>query len=315
MSAIEILGISKDDLDVLNKKYSVTQDQTKEIFGFKWHQTESFGSEAFDVMTRDWLIEMYCNGDASNIDQLLGENGKIVLDAGCGVGYSASLLFGKRLKDHHYLGVDISNSIEVGIQRFKDLDIPADFIQCSLNEIPINDNSVDIIFSQGVLHHTDDTKASIRDLAKKLKPGGLFLFYVYKKKAAIREFSDDHIRNMIKDMDDEQAWKALESLTKLGISLGKINADIEIEEDIPYLGIKKGKFNLQRFFYYNIAKCYYREDFTFDEMNHINFDWYRPLNCHRHTPEEIKEWCNELNLEINNFFVDESGIAVVAKKK
>src|SRR4051812_4184814 len=114
MSAIAMLNISEKELSDLNKKYSSTQDQTKEIFGFKWHQTDSFGSEAFDKMTRDWLIEMYCNGKEKNIDGLLGSPGKIFLDAGSGVGYSASLLFGERLKNHYYLGVDISNSIEVG---------------------------------------------------------------------------------------------------------------------------------------------------------------------------------------------------------
>jgi len=49
-------------------------------------------------------------------------------------------------------------------------------------------------------------------------------------------------------------------------------------------------------------------------MNHINFDWYRPTNCHRHTPEEIKKWCNDNGLKINNMVIQDSGITVVAQR-
>ena len=59
----------------------------------------------------------------------------------------------------------------------------------------------------------------------------------------------------------------------------------------------------------------YREDFTLDEMNHINFDWFRPLNCHRHTEEEIRQWCADASLSIECVDVSESGLMVVALKR
>jgi len=31
--------------------------------------------------------------------------------------------------------------------------------------------------------------------------------------------------------------------------------------------------SVQRLFYWHVAKAFYRPDLTFDEMNHINFDW------------------------------------------
>ena len=49
-------------------------------------------------------------------------------------------------------------------------------------------------------------------------------------------------------------------------------------------------------------------------MNHINFDWFRPLNCHRHTPEEVKGFCDRAGLEIEHFNVQEAGITIVARK-
>jgi hypothetical protein len=60
---------------------------------------------------------------------------------------------------------------------------------------------------------------------------------------------------------------------------------------------------------------YYDEKFSLDEMNHVNFDWYRPVNCYRFEPEEIEKWIDELSLEKMRFVAEEAGITVVAKKR
>jgi len=180
--------------------------------------------------------------------------------------------------------------------------------------IPIPDASVDLVFSEGVLHHTDRTEEAIDALARKLKVGGRFAFYVYAKKAAIREFTDDYIRGQLQGMSEDEAWRALEPLTKLGIALGELDVEINVPEGIPLLGIKKGKLDLQRFVYWNICKLYYRADFNLEEMNHINFDWYRPLNCHRHTPQELEKYVAEAGMSIERMKVEEAGMTVVAIK-
>ena len=165
-----------------------------------------------------------------------------------------------------------------------------------------------------MLHHTDSTAETIQSLATKLKTGGRFIFYVYAKKAIIREFSDDFVRDAIAPMSDEEAWESLKSLTKLGKALGELDVDLDVPEDIPFLGIKKGRQNLQRFFYWNVCKLFYRPDYSLEEMNHINFDWFRPMNCHRHTPEEVTRFCDSAGLAIENINVQNSGITVVARK-
>lgn len=256
----------------------------------------------------------YCDGDISTLDKYLSGGNKLILDAGCGAGYSAMLFFGGYLNNNDYLGVDISESVYIARKSFIENGYKGDFIKYDILSLPVNDESFDIIFSEGVLHHTDNTEEAIKQLSSKLKKGGRFLFYVYKKKCPIREFSDDYIRNAIKDLSNEEAWHALMPLTKLGIELGKLNIELNINDDLPLLGIKKGRYNLQRFFYYNFLKTFYKNDLNLEEMNHINFDWFRPLNCHRHSPEEIQEWCEEAGLNLERLYVDESGITVVAVK-
>ena len=70
--------------------------------------------------------------------------------------------------------------------------------------------------------------------------------------------------------------------------------------------------DIQRFFYWNVLKQFYHSKFSFEEMNHVNFDWFRPLNCHRHTQEEIKKWCGEAGLKIEHINLQEAGITVGA---
>jgi ubiquinone/menaquinone biosynthesis C-methylase UbiE len=55
------------------------------------------------------------------------------------------------------------------------------FHHCSLGNMPIPDESLDFAYSLGVLHHIPDTQQGIRSIAQKLKPGGIFLGYIYYK--------------------------------------------------------------------------------------------------------------------------------------
>jgi SAM-dependent methyltransferase len=312
MSAMERLQIRPSHSDQI---YSEAQQQTKDTFGFKWAKRATYESEAMMEAAKKWLFERYCDGDPQRLADWLSGRRKIILDAGCGSGFSGLLFFGDHLKSHDYLGVDISDAVEVASTRFRELGYPGDFLKASLTDLPIDDETLDVIFSEGVLHHTDDTGESIEYLSTKLKTGGRFMFYVYAKKAVIREFTDDYIRERLAPMSDEEAWEALKPLTKLGRALGELNVEIEVPEDIPFLGITRGKMDLQRFFYWNFCKTYYRPEYSLEEMNHINFDWFRPLNCHRHTAEEVTNYCDRAGLEIEHTNLQEAGITVVARKR
>lgn len=294
------------------KRSGSNQSQTADAFGFKWAQRSTYESEAMKQGHQKWMIERYLGGDLSCLERWLEGNPKTILDAGCGASFSALLLFGDKLAQHNYIGVDISDSVDVAAARFQENDIPGTFIKSDLMDVPVPDSSVDIIFSEGVLHHTNSVRDSILALSQKLKSGGRILFYVYKKKGPVREFTDDYIRHLLADMDNETAWEALKPLSRLGAALGELNLTVEIPEDVPLLGIPKGPISVQRLFYWHVFKAFYRPDMTLDEMNHINFDWYRPLNCIRSTPEEILDYCREAELVVERMDVQESGITIVA---
>ncbi|MDH3999528.1 MAG: class I SAM-dependent methyltransferase [Desulfuromonadales bacterium] len=293
--------------------YSSDQSQTSDCFGFKWKKRDTFESRAVLDTAQRWLVSRY--GDVSKASwwNELGDK-PLLLDAGCGAGLSAIELFGERLKHVRYLGVDISQSVDVAAARFKERETPGSFVQESLDSLPFAENSVDAIFSEGVLHHTDSTRNALLSLAKLLRKDGRFLFYVYKKKGPIREFTDDVVREKLQSLSPEQAWEQLIPLTKLGKTLGELDIEIDVPDDIDLLQIPKGKINLQRLFYWHVFKAFYREDFDLQEMNHINFDWFFPANAHRQTPEEVQQWCEEASLVIEREVVEEAGITIVARK-
>jgi arsenite methyltransferase len=172
-----------------------------------------------------------------------------------------------------------------------------------------------VIFSEGVLHHTDSTETALKRLSDLLRPGGRFLFYVYRRKGPIREFTDDYVRERIGTLDPEDAWRAIMPITRLGQALGELDAEVDVEEPIELLGIPAGRINVQRLFYWHVLKAFYRPDLTLEEMNHINYDWFAPANAHRQSPEEVRRWCDEAGLQVERESVEPAGITIVARKR
>ena len=292
---------------------SEAQAQTADTFGYKWNQRATFESEAFRRRARTWLVERY--GPVAEADWW-GEYGPdpVVLDAGCGAGFSALELLDGRLGRIRYLGVDVSAAVDVAAERFASRGLSAAFLQADMVHLPFGEPVASVIFSEGALHHSDSTRTALLEVARLLVPGGRFLFYVYNRKGPVREFTDDYIRDALQGMGQSEAWDALLPLSKLGRSLGALDVTLEIEEPIELLGVPAGPISLQRFFYWHVCKTYFDPELTLDELNHINFDWFAPTNAHRQTPEQVREWCAEAGLEIERERVEEAGITIVARR-
>ena len=288
------------------------QQQTKESFGFKWEQTHTYSSPDLQQTAKEWLIERYGFKDETDMKDYFGSR-ELILDAGCGGGYS-SFLWLEDSSVSRYVGVDISRAIDVAKKRLA-VTRGRYFIQADLLKLPFGESIFDTIFSEGVLHHTPSTERALKTVVGHLKPKGEFLFYVYKKKSPIREFTDDHIRNVISHLSPEEAWVKIRPLTKLGQALAELDVTVDVPEDIPYLGIKSGAHDIQRLIYWHFAKLFWNEKFSFEENNHVNFDWYHPRYAHRQTKDEVLQWCQEAGLKIIHFNEQESGFTVRSIKE
>lgn len=67
-------------------------------------------------------------------------------------------------------------------------------------------------------------------------------------------------------------------------------------------------------YYWHVAKIFYHPELTFEEMNHINYDWYAPANAYRQSPEEVRECCGECRLTIEREVVEEADVTIIARK-
>jgi ubiquinone/menaquinone biosynthesis C-methylase UbiE len=96
-------------------------------------------------------------------------------DLGCGSGRWAKLA---APKVGHLHCIDPSIAIEVARKNLKG-NSNCSFHQNGVDDIPLEDNSMDFGYSLGVLHHIPDTAAGIKSCVNKIKQGAPFLIYLY----------------------------------------------------------------------------------------------------------------------------------------
>ena len=108
--------------------------------------------------------------------------GGMVLDAGCGSGRLA-VLIARRRPDLQVRGVDLERGmVEVATQRAEQGNLASrvHFTVGDLADLPLPDDSVDLIVSTASLHHWADVGAVIASLGRVLRPGGKMWIYDFR---------------------------------------------------------------------------------------------------------------------------------------
>ena len=102
-----------------------------------------------------------------------------VLEIGCGLGTDGAQ-FAKA--GAHYTGVDLTDAaVNLARRRFELFNLPGNFKVADAEQLDFPDNSFDIVYSHGVLHHTPDTVAAVREVHRVLRPGGRALIMLYHR--------------------------------------------------------------------------------------------------------------------------------------
>lgn len=287
----------------------VAEDQTVRSFAQKWAKHRYYRAHTAKFYT-EWYISRYDFGDTDGLAAFLKDKA-MILDAGTGAGRDAT-----NFANHSEGTVFAADTAWEALSVARaDEAVPANIVHlhADVNRLPVPDGFFDFINCDQVIHHTPDPPRTFQNLRRKLKVGGEVCCYVYKKKAVVREFTDDYVRERIRDLPIEEALRSMEAITKLGQALADLKTTIDVPEDIPLLGIEKGQVDIQRFFHWNVMKCFWNDDFDFFTNNIINFDWYHPIYCFRYTPEEFRSWFDE-GWEIQAWDVQDAGISCRATK-
>lgn len=298
-------------IDSIPKFVTQTSGNTIDSFSYKW---KTFVNASLQQQERNKIIFLEHYGFTLDKFKEFLSNQKKILDAGCGTGYISNWIHSET-NNSQVFGIDISTSVEEASKYFCSKSKKGlNYLQADISELPFEDNFFDMIVCKEVIHHTPKPRENFSKLVKLLAPGGSIMIYVYKKKGPIREFCDDYLRSHTTKLDVDECHKFAEAMTELGRSLRQAKININIPKDIPYLNIKAGEYDLQRFIYWNIFKCWWDDEGDKKYSDAINFDWYHPEFAFRYTENEIKEWFKEEGLRIDNFNVLEAGITARGTK-
>jgi SAM-dependent methyltransferase len=296
-------------LDKTNKS-----DQTFVSFKDKWEknarlafsETVKEGSDIFN-----WILNRNGFFAGEEFRQWLSDKDRI-LDAGCGNGRVTALLKRYASPSAEIMAIDLT-AADIARENLAGLDRTSVHQGDLLGDLS-DLGDFDLIYCQEVLHHTSDPKGAFLNVCHRLSEKGEIAIYVYKKKAPIREYADDYVREQISWLPYEQALEAMKAVTELGRALSELNVKVRVP-NVQVLGIEAGEYDVQRLIYHFFLKCFWNASLSFQDNVAINYDWYHPQLCSRHTLEEVKSWFVEAGLRIIHTTVDYYGITVRGTKK
>ena len=99
-----------------------------------------------------------------------------VLDNGCGNGVFLERLSREGSPRARLVGTDISMGMLGHAQRrLADCSGEIDLVQADACRLPFADDSFDVVFARGLLHHLPDPHAGAKEMARVLRPGGVAL--------------------------------------------------------------------------------------------------------------------------------------------
>jgi SAM-dependent methyltransferase len=168
-------GLPADEKQRAREQWS--QDPAGAVYG----REHEFGTrEFFDAVERHRYTEY-----APWMPEVMGFNdfaGTRLLEIGCGMGTDL-LQFARG--GAAVTGVDLTaRSIHISRHHFFIYGARGDFAITDGESLPFADESFDVVYSNGVLHHTPDTAGAVREVHRVLRPGGQARVMLYHRGSA-----------------------------------------------------------------------------------------------------------------------------------
>jgi SAM-dependent methyltransferase len=162
------------------EKQSAREQWSEDPCGAVYGREHEFGTrEFFDAVERHRYNEY-----APWMPDVMGFNdfaGVHLLEVGCGMGTDL-LQFARG--GAKVTGVDLTpRSIEISRRHLQVYGERGNFAITDGENLPFADESFDVVYSNGVLHHTPDTAGAVREVHRVLHPGGLARVMLYHRRS------------------------------------------------------------------------------------------------------------------------------------
>jgi uncharacterized protein YbaR (Trm112 family)/SAM-dependent methyltransferase len=221
---------------------------------------------------------------------------KRVLEVGIGIGGIADYMAGK--EECELIGMDLGHAVDPAYKHFG-MKVFLHIVQASVFAPPFRENTFDLVYSQGVIHHTFSTKTAFDRLCKLPKPGGRLYIWVYNPASEQRTV----IRRIIMLMERvirPVCWRLPERFQTVAL--------------LPIIPLYLIHQNL-----YARRSVTGSIKYGWREALHAARDRFTPRFAHRHTEEEVCGWFRDagyaqLQCASKREYQELSGLSILANE-
>jgi uncharacterized protein YbaR (Trm112 family)/SAM-dependent methyltransferase len=258
----------------------------KELHGFTLPQeAPAPGEEAVlrtfssEWVNYDWDERTYWNTSADVVYKTMRSlleleqrpiRDKLVLEVGIGIGGLADYM--AREEECELVGMDLSYAVDPAYRHFGGSPF-LHVVQASAFRPPYPENSFDLVYSHGVLHHTFSTKAAFDCVSRLPKVGGRLYVWLYSHG---REEGSLERRVL---MRGERVFRPIMSRLPTALQTAALMPIV------PFYLVRQNLFSDRRrpgFIRYGLR-----------EALHAARDRFTPRYAHRHSDDEVSGWFRE----------------------
>jgi SAM-dependent methyltransferase len=246
---------------------------------------DSFGAEweQFDYdKSRTWheTVEDRCKLFLQELDVTAADlAGRVVLDAGCGNG---TLSVGVSDFGCDVLAVDVSDSVtraHAYAQRRNNQRVH--FVQGDLTNLPVKPESMDFVYSSGVLHHNPNTLEALRVVARALKPGGKIYIWLYHPEPGLKFWLQLRLRDVVSPLPGPIKRAFVHAWVVQAMARQQLRTLLGLNDEYDRLTWQERTVDLM-----DIYTPRYRWMHTQDEVQ----GWYRELGFEAIKTTEVRKW-------------------------
>ena len=212
-----------------------------------------------------------------------------VLEVGCGSGFESASL--ERVTGGAIFGYDLNLALLGKGHHLAELPFVNDGI-ASLFALPVPPKHFDLVYSNGVLHHTHSTREAFDAIVPYAKPGGTVYIWLYS--------NEDYDRTIAQRVN----WTV---------------------EEIVRPRIARLPGRVQRVAVRALARRHYRtyiakgtlgrSEWTYEDSEHSVRDRWTPLYAHRHSFKEVIGWFRRMSMDYRlidpTTYVDQLGVPLI----